>query len=646
MTRINKINKKDLNRVLLTETLPYETPITFCPDYLYSKVSSPSQDVVHAFIVKHLITAERRATVPYRYQIRKTEDSLRRLALLHPNSQWEVRRFYERYESLILHYTSKSEVSIRAPQKIAGSFYTKKSWENIYKYKDGGVGIAEVGDFAKHAPSYFTYRGYDRLWKFYSSNDYLNLERKFSHLVNLDVSKCFDSIYTHCLSWATKDKQFVKDHLRTFTFGDYFDKIIRHGNHDETNGIPIGPEVSRIFAEIILQRIDSDTINRLAPQYTLHRQYTIRRYVDDIFIYADSETTASAVRIAYTESLLAYNLHVNPLKAQLYTRPFTTKKSTLVSLALERTEQLCEKIFEARGDKIGISVVHEPNILLKDYISSIKTICHQVDSTYYDVSSWLISVFVERVKKVCEGVVDGDVNDHDRLQCLKLVLDICFFLYGVAPSVNASYKLSAAIILLTRYFRDNNYSTREQMYNHIFNSVQRMLMDSNTPRSTLIREFVDLEVMNIVLASHELGSEFRLSPEMVRISFLNNSEKNYFSLSSCLFYIGGEARYSDVQLEVIGSINEKLADCREIASSSEIAHIFLDAISCPHISTAQRDKWIRAFLTASGSGTSGASISASDISNFVNGMGDEWTAPWLKVDLLNSLEKRELKRAY
>lgn len=641
MTKRNKINKKDLNRVLLTETLPYETPITFSPDYLYSKLRKIPKNSIYNRLIKGIVLDARKATIPYRYQIRKTEDSQRRLALLHPNSQWKIKEFYEKYSGLILYFTSKSDATIRSPNRIAGSFYAKQSWENVYKYKDDEVSTEDFGDYARHAPSYFTYRGYDRLWKFYNSDEYIELERKFSYLVTIDVSKCFDSIYTHCLGWATKNKNFVKENLRNDTFGDEFDKVIRHGNHDETNGIPIGPESSRIFAEIILQRIDCDAINKLTPDYIFNKHFSIRRYVDDVHIYADSESTANAVKVAYTECLLAFNLHTNPLKFQLQTRPFVTKKSTLVSLSLIETERLSEKIFRNQGNKLGISVAHRPEVLFRNYVTSIKTICQQVGSTYYDISSLLIAVFVERIKKICEGSADAEVSDDERFNCLKLVLDVCFFLYGVAPSVSSSYKLSSAIILLIRYFRQNNYKTAEQMCNYIYHSVGRLLIENTKPRNHLINEFVDLEAINIVLASRELGYSFNLSPEMVRTAFFGESKKSYFSLTACLFYIGNNSYYDDIRNEIVSEIDKNLGDCKNIKLSSEKAHIFLDSISCPYIASNIRAKWINIYLA-----TNGGAAPWPQVINFVDEMDEDWTASWLTVDLLNSLEKRELKRAY
>ena len=191
------IKKNDFNRILVTETLPFETPIIFSNDGLYDRVSSvDTTDEIQAFLVKTLVTTDREPTVPYSYKVRKNSTEYRRLALLHPASQWKIRLFYEKYGQLILHYCSESPASIRSPQKIAGSFYTKSSWENVnrYKFKSGGVSLSKADQYARHAPSYFSYRGYDRLYKFFNSRQYFSLEKRYPILQTLDVSKCFDSI--------------------------------------------------------------------------------------------------------------------------------------------------------------------------------------------------------------------------------------------------------------------------------------------------------------------------------------------------------------------------------------------------------------------------------------------------------------------
>ena len=39
----------------------------------------------------------------------------------------------------------------------------------VYKYKTGVVATDTLDGYAKHTPSFFSYKGYDRLYKFFNS---------------------------------------------------------------------------------------------------------------------------------------------------------------------------------------------------------------------------------------------------------------------------------------------------------------------------------------------------------------------------------------------------------------------------------------------------------------------------------------------
>ena len=298
MPKINFIKHSDFDRVLITETLPYETPIIFSNEGLYNRIKNfESSSEFEQKLIKSLVFGDNpslpyHSTKPYLYKIRKNALEYRRLALLHPLSQWKLRIFYEDYNKLILYFCNISPASIRAPKAVASSFFSKSSWENIYKYKTASLTSEAIDGWTKHTPSFFSYIGYDRLYKFFKSNDYFSLEKKYQVQMTLDVSKCFDSIYTHSIAWATKDKEFIKSYIKhkCSSFGDDFDAVIRHGNDNETNGIPIGPEVSRLFSEIIFQKIDQQVIKNLSKiGLNFNTDYVFRRYVDDVYIFGKDE---------------------------------------------------------------------------------------------------------------------------------------------------------------------------------------------------------------------------------------------------------------------------------------------------------------------------------------------------------------------
>ncbi len=653
MRKINRIKRSDYNRILITETLPYETPIIFSNDGLYSRLMNlEAEDDVQKTFLQALVLSvgvpkEARTTVPYHYKVRKSSTEFRRLALLHPRSQWKVKCFYEKYEKLILHYCSLSPASIRAPNSIAGSFYNKSSWENVNKYKNGGVALTAKERYAKHTPSYFAYRGYDRLYKFFNSRDYFSLEKKFQILLTLDVSKCFDSIYTHSLSWAVKDKQFTKNNLEvSSTFAQEFDSVIRHGNHNETNGIPIGPEVSRIFSEVLFQEIDRQVIAKLQTN-SFNGDYAFRRYVDDVFIFAKDDKIARLVYETYADVLIAFNLHANTGKSIRFARPFLTKKSRLISEASQKTNEFIDEFLFQDG-RLSLQPKHvfSPWKLTKSYIDSIKSLCSHGDAGYDDVASFLIAILTERIKKIVANDLSTveEVEQLDYLSALDILLDVLFFFYSVSPSVSASYKLSTSLILAIRFVRENLSQHTAAVSQRIYDLTATLLADEcSKPDAEGVDGFIRLESLNIVLAIRELGDHYLLPEEIIDELFVKGRDMSYFTMVSCLFYIKSDSRYSKLRLKVVSAISEKLSDLSDVLVNSEKAYLLLDMLSCPFITDKKKKDWSKALHGLLSKPAPTTVQWSAFLSNSAQG---HWQVNWSDVDLLNSLEKKELKQAY
>ncbi|MNV12023.1 reverse transcriptase [compost metagenome] len=651
--KINKIRRTNYNRVLITETNPFETPIIFSNDGIYDHISKiENLDHVHGQIIRALvqfngINGAPHSTIPYTYKIKKDSLNFRRLALLHPASQWKVKCFYEKYEQLIIHYCSLSPASIRAPKAVAGSYYSKSSWENISKYKTGSIALDGIDKYAKHAPSFFSYRGHDRLYKFFRSRDYFSLEKHYSTLMTLDVTKCFDSIYTHCLSWAVKDKNFTKSNVSvSSTFAQEFDKVIRHGNHNETNGIPIGPEVSRIFAEILFQEIDLRVIRSL-PDLEFQRQYEFRRYVDDVFIFAKDEATAKRVYSRYMDTLLEFNLHTNTSKSTCVHRPFSSSKARLVHDAGQQANLFFEKFLEP-SDKgvLNPKKVHSTWKLTKSYVDSVKALCHANSATYDDIASFLISVITERVKFLVnrEGPILEDINQDLFVDALSVLIDVLFFLYSVAPSVGASYKLSTSLILAARFSKKHTPARHPSIHQKIFDLTCALLHDQRgVNHGGDIDGFVHLETFNIALATRELGELYLLPAEIVDELFIKATKPTYFTIISTLFYIRDHAAYGYARTFLLNSADELLSDLTDVLMNSEKANLFLDLLSCPYIPDKQKSKWIKEFFKS----VQLASPTKAQMGEFLGKANTLYAhVDWEKIDLLNSLEKRELKKAY
>lgn len=652
----HKICRDDFDRVLVTETLPFETPLIFSNDGLYEKIRNlETTEAIHQRLIRKLVLGENDSekvqyTIPYLYKIRKNSSEFRRLALIHPRAQWLVRQFYKKYDSLIAHYCSQSQASIRAPHKVAASFFVKNELENLNQYKSGAVSLTTSDHLTRHAPSYFAYKGFDRLYKFFDSRDYFDLEKQYTTMATLDVSKCFDSIYTHTISWAVKDKEFTKRNMpMTGTFADEFDGLMMYANHKETNGIVIGPEVSRVFAEIIFQEADVRTIGRLRDEFNLvfGKDYTFRRYVDDVYIFTESAADADKVYDVYADVLLEFNLHANAAKRTIKSRPFVSDKTRVILAASELVNAFVDKFLDSvdGGRSLKPKQIYSPFRLTRSFVESIKVLCSYNNVTYDEVSAYLIAVLTERVKRLV--AVEKSVEDASEAKnyrdALIVLLDTLFFIYEVSPSVGASYKFCTSIILSIGFAKNHISAHFPTIAQRVYELTEGILNGLEPRGHASVQGYLPLEVLNIVLAARELGNGFLLPINTVRKLFCSSPKHSYFSIVSCLFYIRNDSIYEELKKDLFVAAFGLLGDLKDVRTNGEKAYLLLDLLSCPFAPVKVRHRLLRAACTALSLGNpTNAELSTSltaalNYSAHVN---------WMDVDLLSKLEKKELKRAY
>lgn len=344
------IHRSDHLRALVTDTLPGEVPIIFSNDGLYSNLKAQSiGDIDADELIAAILKPSKPYTKPYRYKVIKQGLSTRGLSLIHPASQVAVSELYKEFGKLICYFCGKSEYSIRSPQKVGSLFFVRAMISDKNLVKGSGIDTVDIESSVSNPASYFSYSGYDRAYKFFESNDYMHLEKRFPVMRFADVSKCFNSIYTHTLFWAIADIETAKDNTRSVGFCNAFDKLMQSMNYNESNGICIGPEVSRVFAELIFSEIDHQTRLSLRLNDRVEEgSFAIRRYVDDYYLFASNVATADRVQAAIEASLEVFNLHFNAKKTETYHRPFVTQK---VASYLRREHSVRRVLFEVHRSR-------------------------------------------------------------------------------------------------------------------------------------------------------------------------------------------------------------------------------------------------------------------------------------------------------
>lgn len=650
------VDKSDYYRVLITETIPFETPVIFSNDefYLHCKNSYASTNAVYSLLVNRIVKGVEKSdkyyTIPYVYKIRKSSLEHRRLSLLHPMTQWRMMKFYEKYEKLITYFCDYNAVSIRAPYRVAGSFFQKNSLANLNEYKRGNVQDSNGETFNKNSSSYFAYSGYDRLHKFFDSEDFLSLEKRWPTLWSIDVSKCFDSIYTHSITWATKEKSFIKKNILNgvfATFGNDFDELMQKANYNETNGIVIGPEISRIFAEIIFQRIDKQ-VSAIAAEAELKIgiNFEVRRYVDDIYIFTPDEETAQRIFEIYSNELQKFNLHVNKSKTVKHARPFFTKKSQIINDVNTLINEFCDKFLMKSGEDyllIPVEIIRELK-LSRSFIDAVKSVCISNEVTYDDVSSYIIGALFERIKRIInvEKIEVEQIKTYK--SALSVIIEIIFFFYTASPSVSASYKLCSSLILVNRFSEKHINDYSDTIKQRIFELGIDLFKVGVLRKGTDLENLIRLESINVLLALSELGENYLLPPDVVSRIFLSQEKISYFDIIACLFYIRDFPQFDQLKKWVIAKIEECFSEIEKIEQYAELSCLFLDMICCPYIEQGRKAKWVGRYVKRF------ATVSiptAAEIHNFVKVAEEQpWFVNWKEIDLLNALERKELKRAY
>ena len=367
--------------------------------------------------------------------------------------------------------------------------------------------------------TFFSYKQYTNIYKFYEDYRYQRAEKKFSHLLKMDVQNCFDSIYTHSIAWAISGG--VDIYKDTFegkcdgSIGALWDKMMQEMNYNETNGIVIGPECSRIFAEVIMQHVDQMVEQQLYEKgYRNKVDYECYRYVDDYFFFYNSEAVKVDAEQLFQMYLKEFKLSLSQEKSKTLERPFVTDitkakiaidcllndtiklytnepeyeqsieeeiEETEQDISMEAEEQLLKIDREKTLDCLTTDIYFRLNAT--DFNKRFKAIVSTNNIEAKDVLNYTMARLAIRLernlkkldeyyKALCLSAVDLNLRDlypqveKKRRQLEKIlskylfnILDAVFFLYANSKRINTTLKVMQILNIIWIYL-DNNYSLR------------------------------------------------------------------------------------------------------------------------------------------------------------------------------------------
>ncbi|ALO29162.1 antiviral reverse transcriptase Drt3b [Porphyromonas gingivalis] len=664
-------------RVLFSDVLPYECPIIFSNRYLYrflakylwvgeeQKVDNITWNILkqskrldekdaNAFAAllfgcyekgKRIGTLQHRLNdlfYPYQFNIAHKPNKNRTLSIIHPYSQWQVVEFYNQYKYSILYLCNQSKYSLRKPHKIAQCFYYRdRLHRKLLGHESDKVEL--FFNEYENLKTYFSYEKYSNIYKFYEDYRYQRAEKKFKHLVKFDLQSCFDSIYTHTISWATAggaDKVKVLPGYHGSWVGDTFDNLMQSVNARETNGIVIGPEFSRIFAEIILQYIDQKVEQELLDGNLRQKSnYECYRYVDDYFLFYNDEKDRNIFMESLTKWLKEFKLQISPSKTEEFERPFITK----VTIAKQRIEHLFSDIFSTPlweeiesnldvekedeteyedSDKDREILDKKFNIYLpaNSVNTRIKAIVRECEIEYRDIANYLLEKMSQRLdaflnryemgfKKYERLMSKGDTNKDgvellaQRVQrkltsYLVSLIDVAFFVFNSNRQVNTTLKLQKIMNTIVIYakrhgdFKSNpeiRFQTisKDIIFKKIQDEIALVLATTDSHRNTLH------ESLYLLILSKELGSAYLFAPEVIK-SFIKKSELQYnlFACIILMYYYANHKCYNKRKTLLKDEILKKyrLVAQSERKRNSELTILTADMMTCPFVEDAYKQK--------------------------------------------------------
>lgn len=591
------------------------------------------------------------ATIPFNFRVAHNLDG-RTLSVVHPRNQVAVASFYATHSALIIYHTSASEFSIRRPVSVSRYAYFK---DKLHEERlDSVAGLEEEDREYEQLGSYFVYREYRNIHRFFESYKYHRSEKKYDAMVQIDVSKCFDSIYTHSLPWAVLGKDQTKFSLDASksTFGGRFDVLMQNLNHKETNGIVIGPEFSRIFAEIILQSVDAELLKKLADGAKLRHKvdYEIFRYVDDFFVFYNEDSTQLKIFETLQDILKGKKLSINTAKIKHYQKPIITEitiaKERISTLLNDEIDPVCEEeplIDPAKPLTRKLVCAINANRLITRYKAAIK----EAGVTYGDLLNYTFAILENKIEKLLKAYTQSDKTDRDRKRlsnALLAIMEFAFFAYSASPKVNHTIRICRMIATSVDFVHAHRipYEQKHLLFKYVHDNVIQQL-DKNT-----MSEHRELESLYLLISLSQIGREYWLPVSVLLRHFLIKEEDgtgnyirptgfmNHFSVTILLSYIKDKVRYSKlrafVEQEVLAKLQYMKAHCPDDA---ETLIMLLDLIVCPYISNATKDAIGLIF------GLDAAALASVQATN------DHWFTAWGdKFDLGKELDAKRSREVY
>ncbi len=228
-----------------------------------------------------------------------------------PNAEPEIiskpKKLYERRNIHITHPVPQALLV----REIAQNWKTIQKWLSRQTFSEDEIVVISGSDAAIKGINFPLHRAKTGF-----------IEATADWLVKTDITRFYPSLYTHSVPWAAYGKETVKGSLKTYegSLADRLDHLVRSCNRNQTIGILIGPETSRILAEIVSSRIDYDFSTHFSTRSENGKginSKAVDRLQDDWTVGTSSLEQAENILSVITRCYREYGLEINGAKTSV-----------------------------------------------------------------------------------------------------------------------------------------------------------------------------------------------------------------------------------------------------------------------------------------------------------------------------------------
>ena len=513
------------------------------------------------------------ATSPLKFNILKGTDSIRELNLVQPLSAMNIYFFVECYQKELLDILSNNACfSLRYHRKNSDLFYRRKS-KKIVDYFEK---ISQKVDRAilQQTGAYFKIHKFNSVSSFTNSRLWQQCNFKYRNFSKIDYKSCFDSIYTHAYKWCIEKDTVDSKEASNANLHIVIDRVLQNINGRSSNGLIVGPEFSRMIAEVLLQEIDVEVKHNLAAQgLNAGTDYRVFRYVDDIYIFSHTQAHTDLIIKTIERAAQKYLLKFNEFK---YLKAYTP---VVLSSWLGKARALSDRISALFYRKQELHDMAEKKPLLKSGYISVDRIkddfiylVNEFPKEQRYIVSFMLSTLLNNISNKKDGYA---LFEPDKCARAFVLLDLAMYIYSFCPCFEHTQKLISMIV----YMDDElQFSKDELNHKKLINLIRRY--------SFVFEKGNMNDLCNWFVFFHDYSVPLLRSTETIFEKKLRE-EDNPILWANYLIY----SRYhSDYHQEILTWVEEVLQyKVNQIGSKDPLLQkefwYVLTFINCPYISS-------------------------------------------------------------